>query len=44
MSTDKGQVTLSGTVPADQIARAEAVARGVDGVHEVVNRLEPAAS
>lgn len=37
-----GQVTLDGIVPADQITRADAVARSVAGVVEVINALEPA--
>ena len=44
VDTKNGQVTLSGTVPPSQIARAEAVARKVDGVREVVNQLKPDAS
>jgi hyperosmotically inducible periplasmic protein len=42
VDTKQGQVTLSGTVPPAQIARAEEIARKVDGVREVVNQLKPA--
>jgi len=42
VSTSGGQVTLSGVVPAPQIMRAEKVARGVEGVREVVNQLTSA--
>jgi hyperosmotically inducible periplasmic protein len=44
VDTKNGQVTLSGTVPPAQIARAEAVTRKVDGVREVVNQLKAEAS
>lgn len=44
VSSERGQVTLSGNVPADQIGRADAIARRVEGVHEVINALRPAAS
>lgn len=44
VDTKNGQVTLTGTVPPAQIARAEAVARKVDGVREVVNQLKAEAS
>lgn len=44
VDTKQGQVVLSGTVPAAQIARAEAIARKVDGVREVVNQLQPASA
>lgn len=40
VDTKNGQVTLSGTVPPAQIARAEQIARKVDGVREVVNQLK----
>ena len=40
VDTKNGQVTLTGTVPPAQIARAEAIARKVDGVREVVNQLK----
>ncbi|MCK0508367.1 BON domain-containing protein [Aromatoleum anaerobium] len=40
VSSENGVVTLSGAVPADQIARADAVARKVEGVQEVVNALK----
>jgi osmotically-inducible protein OsmY len=37
----EGAVTLSGSVPsAEQRARAEELAKGVNGVSRVVNRLE----
>ena len=42
VTTSGGQVTLSGVVPAPQIMRAEQITRGVEGVHEVVNRLTSA--
>ncbi|TDN55915.1 BON domain-containing protein [Azoarcus indigens] len=38
----RGQVTLDGLVPADQITRADAIAREVAGVEEVINALRPA--
>lgn len=41
VSTREGEVTLSGSVPARQIERAEEVARNVDGVRDVNNRLKP---
>lgn len=41
VDTKQGQVTLSGSVPPAQIARAEEIARKVDGVREVVNQLKP---
>lgn len=41
VSSSLGQVTLSGAVPVEQIARADAVVREVDGVVEVINALEP---
>lgn len=41
VSTREGQVTLSGSIPARQIERAEEVARNVDGVREVDNQLKP---
>jgi hyperosmotically inducible protein len=44
VDTKNGQVTLTGTVPPAQIARAEAIARRVDGVREVVNQLKAEAS
>jgi len=37
----RGQVTLDGSVPADQITRADAIAREVTGVEEVINALRP---
>lgn len=40
VDTKNGQVTLTGTVPPPQIARAEQIARKVDGVREVVNQLK----
>lgn len=40
VDTDDGRVTLKGTVTTDaQAKRAVEVARGVDGVREIVNRL-----
>lgn len=39
VDSEGGRVTLSGTVAAPQIMRAEAIARGVEGVTEVINRL-----
>ena len=44
VDTKNGQVTLTGTVPPAQIARAEAIARKVDGVREVVNQLKAEAA
>lgn len=41
VTTDKGQVTLNGSVPAEQIIRADAIVRGVTGVKEVINALQP---
>jgi hyperosmotically inducible periplasmic protein len=41
IAVSKGQVTLSGNVPADQIIRADTIARGVPGVKEVINALQP---
>lgn len=41
VSTREGQVTLAGRVPARQIALAEEVARNVDGVRDVNNKLKP---
>lgn len=41
VKTREGQVTLSGRVPARQIALAEEVARNVDGVRDVNNKLKP---
>lgn len=43
VDTEHGKVTLSGSVPAAQIARAEQIARGVQGVREVDNQLKAAA-
>lgn len=40
VSSENGVVTLSGAIPADQITRADAVARKVEGVQEVVNALK----
>ncbi len=42
VSSSGGEVTLSGTVPAEQITKADAIARSVDGVTEVINSLTPA--
>lgn len=44
VDTKNGQVTLTGTVPPAQIARAEQIARKVDGVREVVNQLKAEAT
>lgn len=44
VDTKNGQVTLSGTVPPAQIARAEQIARSVEGVRDVVNQLKPEAT
>ncbi|MCK0512612.1 BON domain-containing protein [Aromatoleum buckelii] len=40
VSSENGVVTLSGAIPANQITRADAVARKVEGVQEVVNALK----
>lgn len=42
VSSSAGEVTLSGTVPAEQITKADAIARSVEGVTEVINSLTPA--
>ncbi|WP_332675140.1 BON domain-containing protein [Aromatoleum sp.] len=42
VSSSGGEVTLSGTVPAAQITKADAIARSVQGVSEVINALTPA--
>lgn len=42
VTTEQGKVTLTGSVPPAQIARAEQIVRGIDGVREVDNRLKPA--
>ena len=42
VTTQSGQVTLDGQLPPQQIAKAEQVARGVEGVRDVVNKLAPA--
>ena len=39
VSSEKGVVTLRGNIPAAQITRADAVARKVEGVQEVINAL-----
>lgn len=39
VSSEKGVVTLTGNIPAAQIPRADAVARKVEGVQEVINAL-----
>ncbi|NMG17098.1 BON domain-containing protein [Aromatoleum bremense] len=39
VSSEKGVVTLRGNIPANQITRADAVARKVEGVQEVINAL-----
>lgn len=41
VSSAGGEVTLSGTVPAEQITKADAIARSVEGVTEVINSLTP---
>lgn len=41
VTVNKGQVTLNGNVPADQIIRADTIARSVPGVKEVINALQP---
>ena len=41
VSSTGGQVTLNGSVPAEQITRADSIARGVEGVAEVINSLTP---
>lgn len=41
VTTREGQVTLTGKLPAWQIERAEAVARNVEGVRDVFNKLKP---
>lgn len=41
VSSSAGEVTLSGTVPAEQITKADAIARSVEGVTEVINSLTP---
>lgn len=41
VTTTEGRVTLTGSVPPGQIARAEQIVRGIDGVREVDNRLKP---
>ena len=43
VSSERGRVRLAGAVPADQIPRAEAIVRRVEGVVEVVNVLTPRA-
>lgn len=42
VTTNQGQVTLTGAVPQPQIKRAEQIARSIEGVREVDNKLEPA--
>ena len=42
VSSTGGEVTLSGTVPAEQITKADAIARSVEGVSEVINALTAA--
>ena len=42
VSSAGGEVTLTGTVPAEQITKADAIARSVEGVTEVINSLTPA--
>lgn len=38
----RGEVKLNGVVPAEQIVRADALVRKVDGVKVVINALRPA--
>lgn len=44
VNVSRGEVTLSGAVPADQIMRADALAWSVPGVKVVINVLRPTAS
>jgi hyperosmotically inducible periplasmic protein len=44
VSTTHGRVTLSGSAPPTQIAVAEEIARKVEGVKKVDNKLKPAAA
>jgi hyperosmotically inducible protein len=41
VSARKGEVTLSGVVPPEQIFRADAIAREIPGVSLVINALRP---
>ncbi|MBS1189797.1 MAG: hypothetical protein H6R10_1589 [Rhodocyclaceae bacterium] len=41
VTTRQGQVTLTGRVPARQIALAGELVQGIDGVRRVDNRLKP---
>jgi hyperosmotically inducible protein len=41
VTTRQGEVTLTGSLPARQISRAEQVARNVEGVRDVYNKLKP---
>jgi hyperosmotically inducible periplasmic protein len=42
VTVKKGEVTLAGVVPADQITRADEVARRINGVAVVINALRSA--
>lgn len=42
VTVNRGEVTLDGVVPADQITRADAIARDITGVQVVINALRPA--
>lgn len=41
VSSERGQVTLTGSVPPEQIKRADAIVRKVQGVQKVINALTP---
>ena len=43
VTVKKGEVTLAGVVPVEQIARADEVARRINGVAVVINALRGAA-
>ncbi|ANQ84939.1 BON domain-containing protein [Azoarcus olearius] len=42
VTVNRGEVKLDGVVPADQITRADAIARDISGVQVVINALRPA--
>ena len=42
VSARKGEVTMIGVVPVEQIFRADAIARDIPGVSVVINALPPA--
>jgi osmotically-inducible protein OsmY len=44
VTVKKGEVTLAGVVPVEQIARADDVARRINGVAVVINALRGAAT